>query len=373
MQRYRVIILLVVFGVLPVVAAFFFALSFLGEEEVVAPPPAEVEPVVAAPPPPPSTSQVLVAARDLPVGTLIGQGDVVEAAIDREAVHDGHVVPGDRKPSELNRWAVREALVAGSPLTWGAVVGPGQKGFLAAVLRPGPRAVTIRVGTSTRTAALVEPGDRVDVILSADLESATGAAVTLVRTIVEDVRVVAIDSGVVDPGAGESGDAAKDDEQREPVDFETATLEVSPAQGDRLVLGEQEGSLSLAVRALATAPVQAQAGAAEIPGVPVGLEELLLSSTGDDGVTGLEERLLEEIAALEAASEARLFEAEARLWEAIEGGAAPQRVRVFRGSELVEVVVPGRTPDLALPEDPLPADMPASAPSGPSVDAPGSP
>ena len=340
--------MLVVFGVLPVVAAFFFVLSFLGEEEIVEPEPVEVEPVVEAPPPPPpeKTREVLAAARPLPVGTLIGPGDIVETSLDRADVHDQHIEPGDTKPHELNGWAVREALVAGAPLTRSVLVGPGQSGFLAAVLRPGTRAVTVRLGSSTRDAALVEPGDRVDVILSANL-SVDGSDVTLVRTIVEDARVVAIDRRIVDPRAGESGDSA---EGGEGAGIETATLEVSPSQGDRLVLGEQEGSLSLAVRSLAIEPERDPGEAvARIPGEVLGLEELLLSETADGGAGKLEERLLAEIAA-----------SEARLWAAISGDARPRTVRIIRGGESVDRVFQGQSPVLDLPVDALPETTPES-------------
>ena len=355
MQRYRVIIMLVLFGVLPVAGAFFFALSFLDEQEVVEPEPV-AEPVVEAPPPPPETRQVLAAARALPVGTLIGPGDLVEATLNRADVHAEHVLPGRTEPDELNGWAMREALVAGAPLTWPAVVGPGQAGFLAAVLSPGTRAVTVRVGTSTRQAALIDPGDRVDVILSANLDTEARDGVTLVRTIVEDVRVVAIDRRIVDEQPG----TPEDDDPVERAEIETATLEVSPAQGDRLVLGEQEGSLSLAVRSLATAtgPAQGEA-AARIPGVALGLEELLLSETGEDRASALEERLRAEIAA-----------SEARLWAAIEGGAAPHTVRIIRGSESVEQTFGGWSPMAELPEDDLAAVLPRPGTPSPSATPP---
>ena len=254
MQRYRVIIMLVLFGVLPVVGAFFFALSFLGQEEAGEPEPVAVAPpVVETPPPRPPTREVLATARALPVGTLIGPGDLIEFLMDRTEVHDGHVVVGgDTTLAALYGYAVREALAPGVPLTWPVVVAPGQSGFLAAVLEAGTRAVTIRVGTSTSQAALIDPGDRVDVILTAALRGQTRAnRDTLARTIVEDVRLVAVDRRIVAPRVEEQAEPGEDGALPERAEIATATLEVTPAQGDRLVLGEQQGSLSLAVRSLA--------------------------------------------------------------------------------------------------------------------------
>ena len=179
MQRYRIVIMLMLFGVLPVVAAFFVALSFLGEQEV-EPPSDEVRPAAEETPPPskpPEKQEVLAAARALPVGTLLGKDDLTVLELDPATVGEEHVVLDETTTADsLRGHAVREALAEGAPLTWSAVVGPGQRGFLAAVLRPGTRAVTIRVGPATSYAGLIDPGDRVDVILSADLAGRRGGA-----------------------------------------------------------------------------------------------------------------------------------------------------------------------------------------------------
>ena len=318
MQRYRAVILIVLFGVVPVVAAFFAALYFL-KDEASNPAEAKAVPAVAKAPPapePPERRKVLAAARALPVGTLIGEEDLTKLALDLEAVRKGHILVEDRdedgdedEAADLLRgYAVRESLRSGEALVWSSVVGPGQRGFLAAVLRPGTRAVTIRVGPATSHAGLIDPGDRVDVILSAELQATERERSVLARTIVEDVRVVAVDRRVGN-GAGSSGGAAEspgDAAGAERTEMITATLEVSPAQGDRLVLGEHEGKLSLAVRSLA-------ASAPRISDAAVELRDLLLSPESVDA-GALEDRLREELALMEerlqAEEEERLRAAE---------------------------------------------------------------
>ena len=251
MQRYRAVILIVLLGVVPVVAAFFAALAFLGNEAAdsgsAAPDPVVVE---APSPPPPEMREVLAAARTLPVGSLLGDEDVATIELELAAVRSTHVVAGDGSGTELlHGYAVREEIARGQAVAWPMVVGPGQRGFLAAVLGPGMRAVTIRVGPATSHAGLVDPGDRVDVILSAGLVLLDRERTVLARTIVEDVRVLAVDRWVGDHVEGSGGE-----EQAERTEIVTATLEVTPAEGDRLVLGGHEGVLSLAVRSLAAAP-----------------------------------------------------------------------------------------------------------------------
>ena len=348
MQRYRVVIMLVLFGVLPVVAAFLVALSFLQKQESE---PVKTESVVApvaeAPSPapePPPTRVVLAAARALPVGTLLGKEELTTVSLDPDAVDADHIVVTDAKTdaetgavtpgvtaASLRGHAVREEVAQGAPLTRSAVVGPRERGFLAAVLRPGARGVTIRVGQATSHAGLIDPGDRVDVILSAELSVDGNERSVYARTIVEDVRVVAIDRR---PGGGAT--SASDGGDREAVErteMVTATLEASPQQGDRLVLGEHEGRLSLAVRSLAAAPTPGGTAA----GSAVDLREMLLPASE---FSPSEARLRRAQELNDLSVRTRLAESRELLRAAVRKGAsAKEPVRIFRGSEPAEEVV----------------------------------
>ena len=333
MQRYRVVIMLVLFGVLPVVAAFVVALSFLEESEP-EPTQAEAAPVAEEPPPstePPETREVLVAARALAVGTLLGKDDITRFSLDPATVDEDHFVVTDAvTAASLRGHAVREAIAEGAPLTRSAVVGPRQRGFLAAVLRPGARAVTIRVGPATSHAGLIDPGDRVDVILSAELAADGGERSVYARTIVEDIRVVAIDRRI---GSGTDSTAGGEGEEAGRTEMMTATLEASPAQGDRLVLGEHEGRLSLAVRSLAGAQSSDPATASQA----VDLREMLLSSS-EFSVSEARLRRAQELNDL--AVRTQIIESKEQLRAAMEGSATTlDAVRIFRGSEPAEDVV----------------------------------
>lgn len=254
MQRYRAVILVVVFGVLPLVVMFFAAISYLRgqSEEQVALQPATA---VVETPPEPEPVRVLAAARDLPVGALVRDADLTELAVDAEAVNGAHLlIEEDAAATDLRGYAVRRPIASGAALTRSALIAPWEQGFLAAVLKPGTRAVTIRVDPATRHAGLIDPGDRVDVILTAEVSITERERAVFTRTIVEDIRVVAADrrfgeEARLPPGGDESaGNAGAAGARNEMV---TATLEVLPVQSDRLVIAEQEGRLSLALRALA--------------------------------------------------------------------------------------------------------------------------
>ena len=282
MQRYRAVILIVVFGVLPLIVAFFAALSYLqGQEEAAQPATPVVE--TPPPPPPPEPARVLAAARDLPTGTLLRDADLIELAVAAESVHEAHLlVEEGAGAARLRGYAVRRPIASGAALTRSALIAPWEQGFLAAVLNPGTRAVTIRVDPATSHAGLIDPGDRVDVILTAETSITERERAVFTRTIVEDVRVVARDRRFVDEttglppgGDGAAGNAGTPKARTEMV---TATLEVSPVQGDRLVIAEHEGRLSLALRALA-ASAAAEPRASQSA---VRLQEVLLPQSREE-------------------------------------------------------------------------------------------
>ena len=260
MNRYRNVILLVVIGIVPVIAALVVVYFFLDFDEQ--PEPAPPDDVVAEAPEEVETHPVVAATRALPVGTLLGDEDLSEIELEVPSVRLGHIRADERPGAEgLRGHVVRVAVAAGEPLTRSALIAPGQRGFLAAVLEPGTRAVTIELEEEVRQAALIDPGDRVDVILTAAV-ARTDDVVT--RIILEDVRVVAIDR--VTPGEAATGEDGAPIERGEIM---TATLEVLPAQAAQLALGKNNGRLSLAVRSLA-APAAAQDSV-----VTVGLRDLL--------------------------------------------------------------------------------------------------
>ena len=251
MRRYRTVIVIVLMGVVPMVAAVFvmrFILPSDRPEPIQAPPPVQQ----AAPAPPPVVEEdpkevmVLGAAQALPVGTLLADEHLREVGIEDGLVRRWHIETENLGYDEMPYgYVVREAIPAGGPVRWPSLVGPRQRGFLAAVLKPGMRAITVRLGAGTRHSGLVDPGDRVDVVLTAQSRE-RGEQNALARTILEDVRVVAVDRRIASAAGSQDGSG-----EVERAEIATATLEVLPSQTGLLALGELEGELSLAVRALA--------------------------------------------------------------------------------------------------------------------------
>ncbi|MCW8084322.1 Flp pilus assembly protein CpaB [Sabulicella glaciei] len=199
----------------------------------------------AAPaPPPPVRLRYLAAARPLQVGTLLKDEDFTVREFPTDAVPEGALLASDEMKAELRGAMLRRWLEPNATLARADVLHPRDRGFLAAVLRPGTRAMAVGVDAVTGAAGLIWPGDQVDVLLTQELE---GGGVTAARryvgeTVLNDARVIAVDQQFTQ-GAGPS-DAGPRNVAR------TVTLEVSAEQAERLAVAQRLGRLSLTVRAI---------------------------------------------------------------------------------------------------------------------------
>ncbi|WP_420418987.1 Flp pilus assembly protein CpaB [Pacificispira sp.] len=136
---------------------------------------------------------------------------------------------------------IRGAITSGEPLTSGRVIRPGDRGFLAAVLRPGLRAVSVPVDATTGIAGFVFPGDRVDLLLTHEIELSQRVKRLATETVLTDIRVLAVDQRT-------------DDTEGEPTLAKTATLEVDSKSAEVIAVALRMGRLSLALRSLAQYP-----------------------------------------------------------------------------------------------------------------------
>src|SRR5579859_3288829 len=125
---------------------------------------AAATPQIMAAAPAPTGPQVLVATKPLPVGTILGPDAVRFQPWPKDLVDGAYYIKGQANadPTKLQGTVVRSEITAGQPVTQGSLVSPQERGFLAAALTPGMRAVTVPVGGATAVAGFVFPGDRVD-------------------------------------------------------------------------------------------------------------------------------------------------------------------------------------------------------------------
>jgi len=197
---------------------------------------------------------ILVATHDIQAGSLLRSGDIAWNETDAASITPDKLVRGRVSMSDYSGAVVRRAFVTGEPLTLGAIVKPDERGFLAAVLSPGDRAVTITVGPSESASGLVLPGDYVDVILTQNFDSYTTdpARKTVGETVLHNVRVIAVDQKLTNaPEAPppSSGFGVATSTVHLP---KTITLEVNEEQAQRLMVANSLGHIDLSLRALQT-------------------------------------------------------------------------------------------------------------------------
>lgn len=186
--------------------------------------------------------QVLVVTRDIPQGAALAPSDLAVRLFPQDSVAP-QFVRISQQPSaqaEFVGAVTRRSFVQGEPLIAGSVVQPEGRGFLAAQLEPGFRAVAIEIEPSTSAGGYIQPNDRVDVLMTARIDNGGGSGEQMRSdVVVEDVRVLALDDIVQ---AQTTGD------QPTRVTAAVAVLELSAGDARALALADAMGDITLALR-----------------------------------------------------------------------------------------------------------------------------
>ncbi|MDD3371267.1 MAG: Flp pilus assembly protein CpaB [Alphaproteobacteria bacterium] len=197
-----------------------------------------------------STVQIAIATRDLPTGTILKESDLKWAPWAANADTGAMLVKGK---VELSRYAgavVRDGFRSGDPILASRVAHSNDQGFLAAVLTPGMRAMSVSLSPMSQVGGFIFPGDRVDVILTHSYSRRQVSDMSERRvseTIIQNVRVLALDQ-------------RSDNQSNDPKVAQLATLEVSPKDAEKLAMaldiafghgGNKNTSLMLTLRSLA--------------------------------------------------------------------------------------------------------------------------
>lgn len=188
--------------------------------------------------------EVLVATRALPVGTILDATSLKFQPWPKDLVDGAYFLKDKTDLRSLQGTVVRNAITAGQPLTQGALVKPGDRGFLAAALGPGMRAVTFPVSAQTSVAGFVFPGDRIDIVLTQTVVGGgEGEPLKVSETVMRNVRVLATDQRT-DNTVGEDGKTVVHT-------FGTVTVEATPKLAEQLAVAQTVGALSLSLRSIA--------------------------------------------------------------------------------------------------------------------------
>jgi len=237
----------VVFGLL----AVFVAQSWLNSQAE-----ARLRSLEAQKVQPVSAQTIVVASRQLRFGNELSASVLREMPWPADAVPQGafRSIP---EVLTAGKRVVLTAIEANEPVLASKITGLGQRATLSATIGEGHKAVTIRVNDVDGVAGFVLPGDRVDVMLSRQLEK--NSAINDV--VLKNTRVLAVDQ-------------LADERSDKPSVAKAVTLEVDLAGAQKLSLASQVGTLSLALRKAGDQDATASR--------PITLADLVNSRSSDD-------------------------------------------------------------------------------------------
>jgi pilus assembly protein CpaB len=181
--------------------------------------------------------QVLVARAAIHTGQLVKPDDLRWQPWPQGNLPPSYIVEGKRPIGDFVGAVARSQFHVGEPIVESDIVMPGSRGFLAAVLKPGLRAVSIPATATSTVSGFIYAGDRVDVLLTHALIGQNGQH-NATETILRNARVIAMDQKL-DYTPGDKPDVAK-----------TATLELTAKQTEIVTLAVKMGDLSLVLRSL---------------------------------------------------------------------------------------------------------------------------
>lgn len=189
-----------------------------------------------------SEVKVLVARRDMAIGDRLATSDFEWAPWPENNIVDGYLTEADNSDA-IERMVgaiVRIPIYNREPVLPQKLVLADDSSLMAALLAPGMRAVSIEISTESASGGFILPNDKVDVILTHEVQVQTDQMVMerpISTTIIKNVRVLAIDQVFKPVEGGGSSQIGN-----------TATLEVSDKEAELVALSQRMGTLSLSLR-----------------------------------------------------------------------------------------------------------------------------
>jgi pilus assembly protein CpaB len=179
---------------------------------------------------PGAISTLVVASKPLRFGNELTESSLREVPWPLDAIPAG----GSQSIREMlgqGKRVVLTAIDVNEPVLASKITGQGQRATLSAMIAPGHKAATIRVNDIDGVAGFVLPGDRVDVMLSRQIEKGNATN----DVVLKNVKVLAVDQ-------------IADERSDKPSVVKAVTLEVDTSGAQRLALAGQIGTLALALR-----------------------------------------------------------------------------------------------------------------------------
>ena len=234
--------IIIIAGMLGLAAILFIFMRGLTAPQPVAPASVKAAPVIQEV----EYKDVLVAKQDVSFGRRIGVEDFHWIQWPAETVSDSFIT-SDARPGaieELVGTVAQSPIFIGEPVQTRKLIKTGDRSVMSALLAPGMRAVTTRISVASAAGGFIKPGDRVDIILTRQLQDVGVSAgrrqnYSISETIFENVRIMAIDQNFA---VGAQGSAS--------VLGSTATFELGQDDAEYLQEAVTQGDLTLTLRSL---------------------------------------------------------------------------------------------------------------------------
>jgi pilus assembly protein CpaB len=175
-----------------------------------------------------NTRLVVVASRDLPVGTTINPDNIEAKPWPVELMPLGTF----ENTSELVGRVIKTDTYTGEPVLLTKLAPEGSIGGVSSLIPTGMRAITVAVNVVSGVSGFILPNAKVD-ILATLTDSEKEKSTT--KIVLQDVLVLAIDQTY-----------KKDDD--DPVTVKSVTLLLSPEDAEKLALASNECTLQMALR-----------------------------------------------------------------------------------------------------------------------------
>jgi pilus assembly protein CpaB len=202
--------------------AGYLALTFLSRQGA--------RPVAAAEAP---RGKVVVAAKDMPLGTVLRAEDVRVIDWPDKAVPAGFAAV----PSEVVGRGLITAVAANEPLLSSKLASKEAGGGLPIVIPEGMRGVSVKVNEVIGVAGFIQAQRSVDVLVTISPPEEEGELKTpITKVILQNVRVLAV------------GQTIQPDAEGKPQTVAVITLLVTPEDAEKLTLAASEGRIQLALR-----------------------------------------------------------------------------------------------------------------------------
>ena len=184
------------------------------------------------------TASIVVAKSNLNFGDHIGSNDLQLVRWPTDALPEGAFTDIAQIAGPGQDRVVLRPIEPNEPVLASKVSGSGGKASLSTVIDQNMRAMTIHVNDATGVAGFITPGDRVDILLTRD-DGGNSKETSKTDILLQNVLVRGIDQEA-------------NERKEKPTVVKAVTVEVTPADAQKLTLGSNIGTLSMALRNLAS-------------------------------------------------------------------------------------------------------------------------